>query len=255
MGRVGPWLVLNERVVIDIVAAGGVQLTGLLRLPSQSIGAPIAGQSGEVMPLGRYEVASLDDVEQAAEELRDEWRLGRDPIARVVDVLDADGPEAFDGLSAVARSGGQPVAAAVARSGVPGERQRLRLGHELAHLVLRAQDGVDEEKAAYRFGAALLAPREALLAEVGSSRREIRPDELLMLKRRFGMSLAALVADHLEIVEAIVNQQQQLKEGGTMATKKVNKSAVTGRFVKSSTLKRNPRTTYKQTVKKSKKKS
>ena len=30
----------------------------------------------------------------------------------------------------------------------------------------------------------------------------------------------------------------------------VNKSAVTGRFVKRSTVKSNPRTTYKQTVKK-----
>ena len=30
----------------------------------------------------------------------------------------------------------------------------------------------------------------------------------------------------------------------------VNKSAVTGRFVKSSTVKSNPKTTYKQTVKK-----
>lgn len=34
-----------------------------------------------------------------------------------------------------------------------------------------------------------------------------------------------------------------------MATKTVNKSAITGRFVKSSTVKSNPKTTYKQTVK------
>jgi hypothetical protein len=34
--------------------------------------------------------------------------------------------------------------------------------------------------------------------------------------------------------------------------RKVNKSAKTGRFVKNSTVKKNPSTTYKQTVKKGK---
>jgi hypothetical protein len=37
-------------------------------------------------------------------------------------------------------------------------------------------------------------------------------------------------------------------------TKTVNKSAKTGRFVSNSTVQKNPRTTYKQTVKKSGKK-
>ena len=37
-------------------------------------------------------------------------------------------------------------------------------------------------------------------------------------------------------------------------TKTVNKSAVTGKFVKSSTVKKSPSTTYKQTVKTGKKK-
>ncbi|MGD9676014.1 MAG: hypothetical protein AB7V19_04950 [Candidatus Bipolaricaulia bacterium] len=39
-----------------------------------------------------------------------------------------------------------------------------------------------------------------------------------------------------------------------MAPKKINKSAVTGKFVKSSTVKKSPSTTYTQTVKKSGKK-
>lgn len=37
-----------------------------------------------------------------------------------------------------------------------------------------------------------------------------------------------------------------------MTTKQVNKSAITGRFISSSTVKSNPKTTYKQTVKVSK---
>jgi hypothetical protein len=40
-----------------------------------------------------------------------------------------------------------------------------------------------------------------------------------------------------------------------MASRKVNKSAKTGKFVKDSTVKKSPSTTYRQTVKKPRKKS
>ncbi len=154
------------------------------------------------VPLGSYEVSDLDDVEVAAEGLRDKWDLGRDPLGPIVDVLEGhcfhvvgvDAPEEFDGMSAVAELAGDPVAVAVVtRNGVCRERQRLSLGHELGHLVLAPRGGLDEEKAAYRFGAAFLAPRETLLREVGRRRTDITSEELFILKRRFGMSVAALL--------------------------------------------------------------
>ena len=154
------------------------------------------------MPLRAFPVGTLDEVESAAEALRDYWSLGRDPLDQMVDVLEdhcfhvmgVDAPEQFDGMSAVAEIDGEPVAVAVvSRNGVCRERQRLSLGHELGHLVMIPQAQVDEEKAAYRFGSAFLAPRAILLREVGSRRTDVTSAELLILKRRFGMSLAALV--------------------------------------------------------------
>jgi transcriptional regulator with XRE-family HTH domain len=162
----------------------------------------VGQQCSGAMPLGQYAVSGLEEIESAAEQLRDAWNLGRDPIGNVVEVLedhcvhviDIDAPEKFDGMSAIATVGGDTVAAAVVtRSGIPGERQRLNLSHELGHLALSPAEGVDHEKAAYRFGAAFLAPRETLLAEVGQNRHDITPDELFILKRTFGLSLAALV--------------------------------------------------------------
>ena len=157
--------------------------------------------SGDV-PLQAYAVSSLDDVEVAAEGLRYQWDLGGDPLGQMVDVLEehcfhvvgVDASERFDGMSAVAEVGGEPVAVAVVtRNGVCRERQRLSLGHELGHLVLAPTGGLDEEKAAYRFGAAFLAPRETLLREVGRRRTEVTSEELFILKQRFGMSVAALL--------------------------------------------------------------
>lgn len=180
---------LESRVALDLERRAALQ---------ELVGQRCASD----MPLGAYAVAGLDDVEQAADALRDYWELGRDPLDQMVDVLEehcfhvmgVDAPEQFDGMSAVAEVAGKTVAVAVvSRNGVCRERQRLSLGHELGHLVMAPSDAVDEEKAAYRFGAAFLAPRETLVREVGARRTDFTSEELFILKRRFGISLAALV--------------------------------------------------------------
>lgn len=160
------------------------------------------GDPHPVIPVQAWEITSLDEAEDAASRLRDQWSLGVDPIADVTATLEdhqvhvillATG-EGFDGLSLVAREGGEVVAAAVAcRSGLPGERQRMNLSHEMGHLVLKMSRYVDEEKAAFRFAGAFLAPRDALTREVGSRRGSIDFREILFLKRRYGMSAQALV--------------------------------------------------------------
>lgn len=176
---------------------------------SQALEERIALQEkvGEVFPLNlppqKYSVTSLEGAELAANELRDFWRLGTSPISSVVGLLEdqfihvftiATTSEKFDGISANAtdESGSVIAAAVVSREGVPGERQRFSLMHEVGHLVLNVADGIDEEKAAHRFAGAFLAPAEQLRREIGSSRTTVQLKELFMLKRRFGVSAQAL---------------------------------------------------------------
>lgn len=160
-------------------------------------------QNGRDIPLAKYEPRTLDNCERIASDVRDEWSLGADPIACVTDVLEEhhihvlelDTENAFDGLAAVARdkSGAVKAAAVVSRKGLSGERQRLNLAHELGHLVLKETDKVDGEKAAFRFGAAFLAPAELVKKDVGDARRRISLAELLLLKRRYRMSVQTLI--------------------------------------------------------------
>ena len=148
-------------------------------------------------------VLSLDNAEEAALALRDTLKLGIDPIANLIDVLEdhyihiieVAADEAFDGISALARdSDDKPLAAAIAtRSDVPGDRQRLNIAHELGHLLLELYGDVDPEKAAFRFGAAFLAPAEQLRRDVGRKRSRIQREELFYLKRRYGMSMQAVL--------------------------------------------------------------
>lgn len=158
--------------------------------------------NGTKLPVRALRVKSLEDAESAAVELRKEWDLGFAPIASVTDVLEdhlihvleIDASEKFDGISAFACDNERVVAAAlVSRCGVAGERQRLNLAHELGHLLLDISEDVDEEKVAFRFGAAFLAPAETVYKDVGTKRAFVQPEELLLLKRRFGMSMQALV--------------------------------------------------------------
>ncbi len=155
------------------------------------------------LPVHKMYVRKITDAESAADKIRQVWNLGQAPIANVTDiledhlvhVLEVEAGEKFDGISAVAVNGEKTIkaAAVVSRSGIPGERQRLNLAHELGHLVLKVSRETDEEKAAFRFAAAFLAPAERLYKEIGNKRLFIQPEELLILKQRFGISIQALL--------------------------------------------------------------
>ena len=148
-------------------------------------------------------VYSLDDAEKAALALRNTLNLGIDPIANLIGVLEdhgihiieVDASESFDGISAVARDTDKSLLAAaiVTRSGVPGDRQRLNITHELGHLILELCEDVNAEKAAFRFGAAFLAPAEQLRRDIGKKRKRIQRRELFYLKKRYGMSIQAIL--------------------------------------------------------------
>ncbi len=162
-----------------------------------------------LVPVEAFEVSTLEEVETAAEELREQWNLGEDALCSLIGVLEAHGvhvieveaSEKFDGLSAIAygKDGGLVAAAVVTRKGVPGERQRLSIAHELGHLVLRLLDGLDAEKAAYRFAGAFLAVAEVVRRVVGVVRHSVLLAELLMFKREWGMSIQAILRRLLDL--------------------------------------------------------
>ncbi|MDW8405114.1 XRE family transcriptional regulator [Chloroflexus sp.] len=154
-------------------------------------------------PLFGYPVANLDEAEAAAADLRARWELGNAPIANLTDTLEdhglhviaLDAVDGFDGVAAIARDadGAALAAAVIGRRSSDGARWRMNLAHELGHLVLQPQDDFDDEKAAFRFASALLAPAGDLRSHIGERRNHLHLEELLLLKRHFGMSMQALL--------------------------------------------------------------
>ena len=165
------------------------------------------------IPIQAFRAKDLEDSEASAYDLRKQWHLGLAPIASVTGVLEShlvhvieiNADEKFDGISAVASTNEHHIAAAVVcRRPVPGERQRFNLAHELGHLALKVAGNVDEERAAFRFATSFLAPAELIRKEIGEKRTSVRIEELLLLKRKFGMSLQALLYRLKEL--AIINE-------------------------------------------------
>jgi transcriptional regulator with XRE-family HTH domain len=155
------------------------------------------------LPIQGFKINNLDDTENPAKELREKWNLGLGPISDVTSMLEdqfvhafeVDASPRFDGISAVAYDSEKTMVAAavVSRKSLPGGRQRLNLAHELGHLVLNVPESIDEEKAAFRFAGAFLAPDESLFRDLGRKRSLVQLPEMFMLKQKYGMSIQALV--------------------------------------------------------------
>ena len=147
-----------------------------------------------------------EDIEKAASECRDLWRLGRSAIqdlalavegAGVIVVREETGIAQIEGLSAWSEVLGRPLILLSADKN-NGYRSRFDLAHEVGHLILhrhiqRTTDNARHkmmEAQAHRFAGAFLLPAETFASEV-----RVPPtlDDLLLLKRRWGVSAAAII--------------------------------------------------------------
>ncbi len=159
---------------------------------------------GSEVPLGGVAQPSApSEAESVAERVRRSWRLGDDPIRSMIGLVEDKGIRVIsldlgsgrlDGFKAVARRAdgkAMPVIVVNERK-EDGERRRFTVAHELHHLLTGAREGGESEQAAHRFAGALLMPEAALRDRLGVGRTSVAWDELLVLKRLFGVSLQAL---------------------------------------------------------------
>ncbi|MDE2637529.1 MAG: XRE family transcriptional regulator [Chloroflexota bacterium] len=139
------------------------------------------------------------DVEKIAAKLRAAWDVGNRPLDNLVQTAEDHGviviswdddSGRFDGLSGWC--GKYPVT--VINANRSSDRLRFNLAHEIGHLVMDTSQAVeDEENLAHRFAAALLVPEEHAFHELGRERRQLDWGELKMLKRKYGLSMAAWI--------------------------------------------------------------
>lgn len=147
-----------------------------------------------------------DDAERLAVEVREHWKLGRQPIISVYELLEErgikviewEGPDKFFGLHA--KVDGHVVI--VVNSIHDNVMRRFTAAHELGHALIRTPEGMpekEEEALCHRFAAALLIPKNEFTREIGEQRKKLWLEELVILKEYWGISLAALMRRALDL--------------------------------------------------------
>lgn len=142
--------------------------------------------------------ADVEELENAAQHVREHWSLPDGPVGHLVRHLEAHGvlvarlPVADQGIDAYShRQGDRPVVI-LGTDKADVARSRFDTAHELGHLVchLEADPGSTQEQQAHAFAAELLMPRAAML-EVLPLRFSL--SAYARLKQTWGVSLAALL--------------------------------------------------------------
>lgn len=149
---------------------------------------------------------SDSDIEEAALECRTLWGLGKKEIPDlalaaesngIILVREETGIAQIEGLSAWSPDLNHPFILLSSDKG-NAFRSRFDLSHEIGHLILHKNVGNEldseryklKESQAHKFAGALLLPAESLADEV---RLPVTLDSLLLLKQRYGISVAAII--------------------------------------------------------------
>ena len=181
------WLWDIENYVIDFVALPAANIPDL-NLP--------------INPM----LISNEEIEEAADDLRQHWRLGEAPIANMVLLLenhgvviarDKLGAESLDGISQLTDDA-RPLVIVGIDKGSPA-RWRFDAAHELGHLVLHANMPREYlnradlyrriEEQAHRFASAFLLP----LGPFGDDLFAVSLDAFRALKPKWNVSISMMI--------------------------------------------------------------
>lgn len=153
-------------------------------------------------PIKGLIISNGNDVENAVNILLEKWKIGFNALPNVIElledkeikVIELDANLEFDGLSGWANG---KIPLIVINKNFPTERKRLTALHELGHLLLSFEDGLEHktiEKLCHRFAGAMLMPKETFLLELGDNRKRISLPELIAIKETYGISVQAIMA-------------------------------------------------------------
>lgn len=152
-----------------------------------------------------HRLSSISEAEALADEVRKKWNLGYEPIPNMTELFEEKGlkvlikdlPPRVSGFTCLVnrREDRTALPVVVVNRQFTLERRRLTLAHELAHRIIdpSALSEKDEERAANYFAGAFLIPKQHLENEIGKHRNRLGYREIMVLKRFYRVSGAALL--------------------------------------------------------------
>ncbi|MGO9597636.1 MAG: helix-turn-helix domain-containing protein [Isosphaeraceae bacterium] len=170
-------------------------------------------QSVEIEVSLAFHSMSLDEYEspeQVARALRASWRMPPGPVRNLMTVIEGSGgivfslplgTDRFDALSLWATK--MPPVIFV-NQGVPGDRLRFSLAHEIGHLIMHNVPSPNQEAEADQFASEFLMPAEEIRPQLS----RLTFDRLVSLKGYWKVSMQALIR-RAHTLELISERQQR----------------------------------------------
>lgn len=159
-------------------------------------------------------VRTYSDAETAAEQIRNKWQLGKQPIHSVYETLQENGimvlemnieSEDLIGTSTIINNS-IPVIIINLKNNATTERKRFTALHELGHVILNIKPAKQDtaaperkeihkpptvERLCHRFAAAMLLPYSCITRRFGEERSDISLKELISIRNMYGVSISA----------------------------------------------------------------
>ncbi len=174
--------------------------------------------SSEVSTQASFQRIELSDYkgnsEQIAQIVRATWLIPMGPVQSVTEAIENAGGIVvrmdFGTKQADAISewipGYPPIFLINSDAGIPGDRMRLTLAHEIAHVVMHRFPNPEMESQANSFAAEFLMPRK----QIKASLYNLTLAKLVQLKRIWRVSMAALIHRAAELRTITQAQQRYL---------------------------------------------
>lgn len=204
----------HRRRSSKITVADGKRIEAIGYLTRLTVNGLLAGLDVPQVALRRMDIDEFGSATTIAQLARAEWRVPSGPIPNLMALLDrlgvaviirsvgTAGQDAFSTWPV----GGIPVV--VINTGLPTDRLRFSLAHELGHVVMHVLPNDDQEQQASDFASELLLPSDEIAADLtGLTTRQFT--RLTELKAKWRVSVGALVqkARALDIIS-----ERQFKE-------------------------------------------
>jgi Zn-dependent peptidase ImmA (M78 family)/transcriptional regulator with XRE-family HTH domain len=191
----------------------------------QAASVPAVEDSRDVLRLGG------EDIEELASSTRKRLDLGDGPISDMallvenlsIPIIHTPLPSGMDGMSVWYAD--RPFI--VVSSECSNARSRLNIAHEFGHLILHQEVSEDSElddetfklveSQAWRFAGAFMLPAKSFLSEIYS----VSVEALLILKKKWGISIAAMIRRLLDL--GVIDEAQSRNLHIQLRIKKWNK--------------------------------
>lgn len=191
------------------------QLHSFMNLARMRVARLLRGiESKSDFSFQRIEVADYRSPEEVAQIVRSSWMIPMGPLRNITESIENAGgvvvkmdfgTRQCDAISEWI-PGYPPIFLVNSDASIPGDRLRLTLAHEVAHVILHRAPNPDMEAEANQFAAELLMPRK----QIKASLYNLTLAKLMQLKRIWKVSMAALIQRAFDLNTITDSQRKYL---------------------------------------------